>query len=33
VNVSMHAEYTHRITGNTSKLEENIFALALDFAF
>jgi hypothetical protein len=33
VNVSLHAEYTHRITGKTSKLEENIFALALDFAF
>jgi hypothetical protein len=33
VNVSMHAEYTHRVTGNTSKLEEDIFALALDFAF
>jgi hypothetical protein len=33
VNVSLHAEYTHRITGNTTKLEENIFALALDFAF
>jgi hypothetical protein len=33
VNVSLHAEFTHRITGNASKLEENIFALALDFAF
>jgi hypothetical protein len=33
VNVSLHAEYTHRITGNASKLEENIFAIALDFAF
>jgi hypothetical protein len=33
VNVSLHAEYTHRITGKTSKLQENIFALALDFAF
>jgi hypothetical protein len=33
VNVSLHAEYTHRITGNTSKYLENIFALALDFAF
>jgi hypothetical protein len=33
VNVSMHAEYTHRITGKNSKYLENIFALALDFAF
>jgi hypothetical protein len=33
VNVSLHGEYTHRITGNTSKFQENIFALALDFAF
>jgi hypothetical protein len=33
VNVSLHAEYTHRVTGNTSKFQENIFALALDFAF
>jgi hypothetical protein len=33
VNISLHAEYTHRITGKTSKLQENILALALDFAF
>ncbi len=33
VNVSLHGEYTHRISGNTPKLQENIFALALDFAF
>ena len=33
VNVSLHAEYTHRITGKTPKFQENIFALALDFAF
>jgi hypothetical protein len=33
VNVALHAEYTHRITGSTSKYLENIFALALDFAF
>jgi hypothetical protein len=33
VNVSLHAEFTHRIIGNISKLEENIFALAVDFAF
>jgi hypothetical protein len=33
VNVSLHAEYTHRVTGKTSELQENIFALALDLAF
>jgi hypothetical protein len=33
VNVCIHAEYTHRVTGKNSKLQENIFALALDFAF
>ena len=33
VNVSLHAEYTHRITGETAELQENIFALALDLAF
>jgi hypothetical protein len=33
VNVSLHGEFTHRITGSTSKFRENIFALALDFAF
>lgn len=33
VNVSLHAEYTHRVIGETPELKENIFALALDFAF
>jgi hypothetical protein len=33
VNVSLHSEYTHRITGLDSKFKENIFMLALDFAF
>jgi hypothetical protein len=33
VNVSIHAEYTHRITGDAIKKQENLFALALDFAF
>jgi hypothetical protein len=33
VNVSLHAEYTHRTTGETSKFQENICILALDFAF
>lgn len=33
VNVSLHAEFTHRIMGRESKTSENIVALALDFAF
>jgi hypothetical protein len=33
VNVSLDGEYTHRTTGADSKLKENIFMLALDFAF
>ena len=33
VNVALHAEFTHRQVGKTDKLKENIFLLALDFAF
>jgi hypothetical protein len=32
VNIAIHAEYTYRMTGNHTKMKENIFALALDFA-
>ena len=32
VNISLHAEYTHRISGKEEKLTENIFLLGLDFA-
>ena len=33
VNVSIHAEYTHRTIGKTQKTTDNLFALLLDFAF
>jgi hypothetical protein len=33
VNIALHAELTHRQVGKTDKLKENIFLLALDFAF
>jgi hypothetical protein len=33
VNISLHAEYTHRVTGRTNKLTENMFLLSTDFAF
>jgi hypothetical protein len=33
VNIAIHAEYTHRVTGDATKNNENLFALALDFAF
>ncbi|MCX5800140.1 MAG: hypothetical protein NTX17_01950 [Candidatus Eisenbacteria bacterium] len=33
VNVALHAEYTHRETGETDPLKENIYALVVDFAF
>ncbi|MBP1667840.1 MAG: uncharacterized protein H6Q21_206 [Bacteroidetes bacterium] len=33
INIAIHAEYTHRITGGATKNKENVFALALDFAF
>ena len=33
VNVALHAEFTHRQAGKSDKLKENIFLLALDFAF
>jgi hypothetical protein len=33
VNVSIHAEATHRTTGKAVKVSENLFALLLDFAF
>jgi hypothetical protein len=33
VNVAVHAEFTHRQNGKTEKIKENIFLLALDFAF
>jgi len=33
VNVSIHAEYTHKRAGKTNPSKENLFALALDFAF
>jgi len=32
VNIAVHAEYTYRVTGSQTKIKENIFALALDFA-
>lgn len=33
VNVSLHGEYTHHVIGDSDKIQEDIFALALDFAF
>ncbi len=33
VNVALHAEFTHRQVGKANKLKENIFLVALDFAF
>jgi hypothetical protein len=33
VNVSLHAEYSHRQVGKTNTVKDNLFALALDFAF
>ena len=33
VNVAAHAEFTYRETGKDNKIKENIFLLALDFAF
>ncbi|HOT97387.1 MAG TPA: hypothetical protein PLN61_07600 [bacterium] len=33
VNVSLHAEFQHRQTGELRKVKENLGALALDFAF
>ena len=33
INIAIHAEYTHRVTGSATKYKENLFALALDFAF
>ena len=33
VNVAIHAEYSHREIGKTDKMKDNLFALALDFAF
>jgi hypothetical protein len=33
VNISTHAEFTHREVGKSDKIKENIFLLALDFAF
>jgi hypothetical protein len=33
VNVSIHAEATHRTSGRDIKVSENMFALLLDFAF
>jgi hypothetical protein len=33
VNIALHAEYTHRETGKTDKLRENLFTLLVDFDF
>ena len=33
VNVTVHAEYTHRTTGKTIKVKDDILAVLLDFAF
>jgi len=33
VNVALHAEYTHRETGETDPLKESVYALVVDFAF
>ena len=33
VNVAVHAEYSHRQLGKTDTTKDNLFALALDFAF
>jgi hypothetical protein len=32
VNVSLHTEYTYRVTGRTNKFTENMFLFGLDFA-
>lgn len=32
LNISMHAEFTHRVTGKVDKLGENLIVFALDFA-
>jgi hypothetical protein len=32
VNISIHTEFTHRVTGTTNKVNENMFMLGLDFA-
>jgi hypothetical protein len=32
VNITVHAEYTYRVTGKEDKLNENMFIFALDFA-
>lgn len=33
LNISMHGEYSYRVTGKEDMLKENMFLLALDFAF
>jgi hypothetical protein len=33
VNVALHAEYSHRITGKKDKVNEDFVSVALDFAF
>lgn len=33
VNVALHAEYTHRVTGSALSFKENLFTLLLDFDF
>lgn len=33
VNVALHAEFTHRVVGRTTKLKTDKFALMIDFAF
>jgi len=33
VNISIHAEYSHRVTGKTDKVKDDLFALLVDFAF
>ncbi len=33
VNVALHAEYSHRVTGKSNKINEDLFSIALDFAF
>jgi hypothetical protein len=33
VNIAIHGEFTHRVSGDATKNKENLFAVALDFAF
>jgi hypothetical protein len=33
VNISIHAEYTHRITGKSNEFKENLFSMAMDYVF